>query len=59
MEKEKMIEIILKEERFLWKAYKKAVEENGGQDGSTAAYRFKCQHDEIMNLMDELEIERK
>lgn len=59
MEKEKMIEIIFKEEKLLWKAYKKAVEENHGQDGDTAAYRFKCQHDAIMNLMDELEIERK
>lgn len=54
MDMEKMVEIIKKEERDLWEAFKKV--ESKGRIGT--AEKLREQHNAILNLMDELGIER-
>lgn len=54
---EEMVRIIQKEERQLWKAYLRAREEGQGKCEALENHLIE-QHNAIMNLMDELEIER-
>lgn len=51
------MEIIQKEEQQIWKAYLKVREEGEGKHKALEDHLIE-QHNAIMNLMDELEIER-
>jgi len=54
---EEMVQIIQKEEQQIWKAYLKVREEGKGKYRASEEHLIE-QHNAIMNLMDELEIER-
>ncbi len=54
---EEMVRIIQKEERDLWKLYKKVMDEEPGRHPAMENH-LREQHAAIMNLMDDLEIER-
>lgn len=54
---EEMVQIIQKEEQQIWKAYLKVREEGEGKHKALEDHLIE-QHNAIMNLMDELEIER-
>lgn len=54
---EEMVRIIQKEEQQIWKAYLKARKEGEGKYKAMEEHLIE-QHNAIMNLMDELEIER-
>jgi hypothetical protein len=54
-----MVEKLLEEEQQIWELYKKAVEENGGHEGSMLSRKYKYQHEAIMNILDEFELNHK
>lgn len=59
MTNEQMIEKIQEVEMTAWNDYQRALEENGGHDGSTISYAMKQRHAAVRDLMESLGITRR